>query len=79
MLLDVVRDTFLSTYSLYLRTSYPLQGSRGHVNPKGPKAVISTFVERGYEHDRNATRMLRKCAKHPNFRNCILVFRHKAV
>ena len=61
----------------YLRTSHPLQGSRGHVNPKGPKAVISTFVERGYEHDRNATRMLRKCAKHPNFRNCILVFRHK--
>ena len=63
----------------YLRTSHPLQGSRGHVNPKGPKAVISTFVERGYEHDRNATRMLRKCAKHPNFRNCILVFRRKAV
>ena len=54
-----------------------LQGSRGHVNPKGPKAVISTFVQRGYEHDRNATRMLRKCAKHPNFRNCILVFRHR--
>ena len=54
-----------------------LQGSRGHVNPKGPKAVISTFVQRGYEHDRNATRMLRKCARHPNFRNCILVFRHR--
>ncbi len=41
--------------------------------------MISTFVERGYEHDRNATRMLRRCAKHPNFRNCILVFRRKAV
>ena len=60
-----------------LLTSDPSQGSRGHVNPKGPKAVISTFVQRGYEHDRNATRMLRKCAKHPNFRNCILVFRHR--
>ena len=61
-----------------LLTSDPSQGSRGHVNQtKGPKAAISTFVQRGYEHDRNATRMLRKCAKHPNFRNCILVFRHR--
>jgi hypothetical protein len=54
-----------------------LQGSRGHVNPKGPRAVIAQFQERGYEHDRNATRKLRKCAKHPNFRSCLLVFRHQ--
>ena len=72
--------TYSLTHTCFLAcslTSDPSQGSRGHVNPKGPKAVISTFVQRGYEHDRNATRMLRKCAKHPNFRNCILVFRHR--